>query len=204
MHARMHARAFAILSKIVSNPSRAPSTSDGAQFIPKAEGSKWEVEITDNGARTMRLTECPAGFALVRKQNNPQTDACIECPGTSDHGYSLVPATWNGNADETNLEDFCLKCPTPPSSVKCWGGTNGNHSVSGPFSLCPSVPLPLSSFSISPCVDDICANTHDLETSVLYPDAGACKLMSTYEHSNRTRELVGRGRGGCTRGSGGS
>ena len=136
MHERMHARASAILIKIVSDIPRAPSMSDGAQFIPKVEGSKWEVEITDdNGPPTLRITECPAGFALVRKQSNPQSDACIECPGTSDHGYSLVPATWNGNADETNLEDFCLKCPTPSSSVKCSGGTNGNQSVSGLFPL---------------------------------------------------------------------
>ena len=60
-----------LLIKIVSDPSRAPSMSDGAQFIPKVEGSKWEVEISDdNGARTMRLIECPRGYALERKQNN--------------------------------------------------------------------------------------------------------------------------------------
>jgi len=134
MHECMHARAFAILIKIVSDPSRAPCMSDGAQFIPKVEGSKWEI-TDDSGQQTLRITECPAGFALVRKQNSPQTDACIECPGTSDHGYSLVPAAWNGNVDETNLEDFCLKCPMPSSSVKCWGGTNGNHMSLVPFRL---------------------------------------------------------------------
>ena len=159
MHERMHARAFEILIKIVSDPSRAPSMSDGAQFIPKVEGSKWEVEITDdNGPPTLRITECPAGFALVRKQSNPQSDACIECPGTSDHGYSLVPAAWNGNADETNLQDFCLRCPTPPSSVKCWGGTNGNHclwslDLSPPLS--PSLQGSLFPLSIFPCVNDM-------------------------------------------------
>ena len=106
--------------------------------------SVWTAEASGDGDGTIRLriSECPAGFALVRKQSNPLSDTCTECPGTSDHAYSLVPALWNGNADETNLDDFCLKCPTPPSSVKCWGGTNGNHFVSGFFA---SVPLPVSS-----------------------------------------------------------
>ena len=164
MHERMHARASAILIKIVSDIPRAPSMSDGAQFIPKVEGSKWEVEITDdNGPPTLRITECPAGFALVRKQSNPQSDACIQCPGTSDHAYSLVPAAWNGNADETNLEDFCLKCPTPPSSVKCRGGTNGNHSVSDPF--LSSLPLIEPSSFHSPSLSLSMTYTHTRTTS---------------------------------------
>ena len=77
---------------------------DGAQFIPKVEGSKWEVEITDDdGPRTMRLTECPRGFALERKQSNPQADRCVECPGSSDAAYSLREARWSGNESLTGV-----------------------------------------------------------------------------------------------------
>jgi hypothetical protein len=117
---------------------------DGIRFLSRVEGAVWTEETSGDGDGTIRLrvSECPAGFALVRKQTNPQSDACIECPGTADHAYSLVPAVWNGNADEMNLDDFCLRCPTPPSSVKCSGGTNGNHCL---LSLDLSAPLSLSS-----------------------------------------------------------
>ena len=117
---------------------------DGIRFLSRVEGAVWTEETSGDGDGTIRLrvSECPAGFALVRKQINPQSDACIECPGTADHAYSLVPAVWNGNADEMNLDDFCLRCPTPPSSVKCSGGTNGNHCL---LSLDLSAPLSLSS-----------------------------------------------------------
>jgi len=116
---------------------------DGVRFVSRVEGAVWTEETSGDGdgAIRLRISECPAGFALVRKQTIPQSDACIECPGTSDHAYSLVPALWKGNADETNLDDFCLKCPTPPSSVKCWGGTNGKSLCLRSFSLCLSLSL---------------------------------------------------------------
>ena len=133
---------------------------DGIRFLSRVEGAVWTEETSGDGDGTIRLrvSECPAGFALVRKQTNPQSDACIECPGTADHAYSLVPAVWNGNADEMNLDDFCLRCPTPPSSVKCWGGTNGNHclwslDLSPPLS--PSLQGSLFPLSIFPCVNDM-------------------------------------------------
>ena len=97
---------------------------DGAQFIPKVEGSKWEVEITDDdGPRTRRITECPRGFALERKQSNPQADRCVECPGSSDAAYSLREARWSGNESLTGLGAWCEPCPTPASSVSCAGNT---------------------------------------------------------------------------------
>ena len=119
---RKHARAFAILIKIVTVPSRAPSMSDGAQFNTE-EGFKWEEQFTNDNGWTRRITECPAGFALRREQSNPQSDACIECPGTSDYGYSLQTARWTGNQSETGLGFFCKSCPSPASSVVCQGGT---------------------------------------------------------------------------------
>ena len=98
--------------------------SDGAQFIPKVEGSKWEVEITDDdGPRTRRITECPRGFALERKQSNPQADRCVECPGSSDAAYSLREARWSGDESLTGLGAWCEPCPTPASSVSCAGNT---------------------------------------------------------------------------------
>ena len=111
-----------LLIKIVSDPSRAPSMSDGAQFIPKVEGSKWEVEISDdNGARTMRLIECPRGYALERKQNNPQADRCVECPGSSNAAYSLREARWLGDESLTGVDMWCEPCPNPAGSVNCAG-----------------------------------------------------------------------------------
>ena len=168
----------------------------------------WTAETSSDGdgAIRLRISQCPAGFALVRKQIIPQSDACIECPGTSYHAYSLAPAVWNENADETNLDDFCLKCPTPPSSVKCWGGTNGKHSVSDSSLTAPhpSLRASLVSLFLSPCVNNIRTYTHDQETGVCILTHGAYEFMSTYVHSNRTRELVARGGGGSARGRGGS
>ena len=121
MHERMHARAFEILIKIVSYPSRTPSMSDGAQFVPRVQGSKWEVEITVDNGRTMRLTECPRGYALQRKQDNPQADRCIECPGSSDAAYSQREARWSGNESLTGVGIWCEPCPQPAGSVNCAG-----------------------------------------------------------------------------------
>jgi len=118
---RKHARAFAILIKIVTVPSRAPSMSDGAQFVPRVQGSKWEVEITVDNGRTMRLTECPRGYALQRKQDNPQADRCIECPGSSDAAYSQREARWSGNESLTGVGIWCEPCPQPAGSVNCAG-----------------------------------------------------------------------------------
>ena len=85
--------------------------SDGAQFIPKVEGSKWEVEITDDdGPRTRRITECPRGFALERKQSNPQADRCVECPGSSDAAYSLREARWSDRDNEGRSEEDDAAC----------------------------------------------------------------------------------------------
>ena len=96
--------------------------SDGAHVIPKVEGSKWEVEISDdNGPRTMRLTECPRGYALERTQNNPQADHCVECPGSSDAAYSLREARWSGNESLTGVSMWCEPCPKPAGSVDCAG-----------------------------------------------------------------------------------
>ena len=74
-------------------------------------------------ARARRVIMCPAGSALIRKENNPQTDECTECPGTSTHAYNLNAAIWTGNESETGLDWFCKPCPLPSSSVVCSGGT---------------------------------------------------------------------------------
>ena len=107
---------------------------DGIRFVSRVEGAVWTKETSKgDGTIILRIKECPAGFALVRKQSNPQSDNCIECPGTSDYGYSLVPAVWTGEKTEMNLAHSCLPCPMPLTSVKCWGGTNGTLSVSDPL-----------------------------------------------------------------------
>jgi hypothetical protein len=95
--------------------------SDGAQFIPKVEGSQWAVEIMDDGSWTKRLTGCPLGYALERKQSNPQADRCVACPGSSDAAYSLREARWSGNESLTGVGVWCERCPTPASSVSCAG-----------------------------------------------------------------------------------
>jgi hypothetical protein len=116
------------------------------QFNPKIEGSLWKKEVTSDGVHTLRIVACPPGFALLRKENNPQADQCQRCPGafthfpmvsqiystltfrsvfagTSDYGYSLQEARWTGNENETGLAFFCSPCPKPESSVTCLGGT---------------------------------------------------------------------------------
>jgi len=98
---------------------------DGISFVSRVEGAQWTEELATDGTgtRRLRITECPAGYALVRRESNPQADLCFECPGSSDFGYSLQPAIWTGLKSKTDLEDFCLPCPTPATSVKCEGGT---------------------------------------------------------------------------------
>ena len=95
---------------------------DGAQFVPKVAGSKWTMEVSAEG-QTLRVSECPAGYALLRKQNNPQSDSCVLCPGSSENGYSLQPARWSGNESDTGLDFFCEPCPQPGTSVLCSAGT---------------------------------------------------------------------------------
>ena len=98
---------------------------NGTHFTSRVEGAVWTEEISPDGtgSRMLRLFECPEGHAIIRKQSNPQADLCLECPGSSDFGYSLDAARWNGDKTETGLKDYCKPCPTPATAVKCEGGT---------------------------------------------------------------------------------
>jgi hypothetical protein len=86
----------------------------------------WSTEASPDtdGVLLKRIAECPAGYALVRKQSNPQADSCVKCPGTADYGYSLDAARWTGRLSETTLASYCRPCPRPATAVKCEGGTS--------------------------------------------------------------------------------
>lgn len=96
---------------------------DGAVFEPKTVNSIWLKESSADGGYVQRINSCPAGYALVRKEDNPQADKCVQCPGTTSHGYSLVEARWSGRDNETGLDFFCKPCPKPATAVNCMGGT---------------------------------------------------------------------------------
>ena len=86
----------------------------------------WSTEASPDtdGVLLKRIAECPAGYALVRKQSNPQAYNCVKCPGTADYGYSLDAARWTGRVSETTLASYCRPCPRPATAVKCEGGTS--------------------------------------------------------------------------------
>ena len=93
---------------------------DGARFEPKTNNSKWVVQ---DGL--LRLIECPPAFALIRRQQSPQSDHCLECPG-----YSLYPAVWPDDRSATVLQDYCQPCPEPSGSASC-DGLNKVSSLPG-------------------------------------------------------------------------
>ena len=59
----------------------------------------------------------------MRREAAPQVDKCEPCPGSSEFGYSLQPAKWDGNESRTGLAAFCNPCPQPATSVSCGGQT---------------------------------------------------------------------------------
>lgn len=84
---------------------------DGSAFQPRTNNSKWVLE-----GQVLRLVECPPAFALIRRQETPEGDHCLECPG-----YSLYPAVWPDNKSATVLLDYCKPCPEPFGSASCDG-----------------------------------------------------------------------------------
>lgn len=53
--------------------------------------SKWELEEEGGGTKALRVTECPLGSILVRRQHHPEGDTCVWCPPNT---YSLAKATY--------------------------------------------------------------------------------------------------------------
>lgn len=122
---------------------------DGARFIPRIAGSKWFVEDSTDGAgeraHRLRITECPAGFALVRRQSMPQTDQCEECPGTFPFGYSLKTQSWTGNDSLTSdstlaLTNVCLEVCMCVRLDLLWQVCNNLHATQ----MTPSLSSPLN------------------------------------------------------------
>ena len=106
---------------------------NGIQFVPRTTGSVWEEMHTETSSGTwprIRLVECPVSYALLRKQDSPEKDECVACPGTDYNGYSLRRAIWTGNESETGVDYFCEECPRPRSSASCLMTTNGVTVVS--------------------------------------------------------------------------
>ena len=140
-----------------------PYCTDGARFIPRVAGSKWSVEDSFDGAgeraHRLRITECPAGFALVRGQNRPQTDQCEKCPGTFPFGYALKTQRWTGNDSLTSdstlaLTNVCLEvCPCLCVLICCGSFATICVQLSRPLLFpVPSLPPPPCPFiSMSQC-----------------------------------------------------
>lgn len=59
----------------------------------------------------------------MRRDAAPKADNCEPCPGSSEFGYSLQPAKWDGNETRTGLAEFCHPCPQPATSVFCGSQT---------------------------------------------------------------------------------
>ena len=53
---------------------------DGDQFVPRIKESEWTIE-KENDNLIRRVTRCPPGYALERKDSNPQSDRCELCRG---------------------------------------------------------------------------------------------------------------------------
>jgi hypothetical protein len=100
----------------VVEPGSCPSCLEGVNFIPITPGSVWSQEISAEGVRSLRISSCPQGTALIRDVNNALGDKCETCSG-----YSLEMAEWRGNQTETGTGFFCRECPR---GMICKGGSN--------------------------------------------------------------------------------
>lgn len=80
--------------------------------LPEGEDSTSEWEIIYSGPRsldaTYRVKSCPPGYFMIRKENYPLEDECIQC----EYGQYLL--------DQSNFS-ACLNCPV---GAVCKGGSN--------------------------------------------------------------------------------
>ena len=72
-------------------------------MINMVSGSKWSQS---GDGDTLRLTECPAGFLIKRREDSKEDDECVPCGNNS---YSLGVKTSSAMATELQI---CIACPT--------------------------------------------------------------------------------------------
>lgn len=54
-----------------------------------------------------RVERCPAGYILVRQEDNPVLDTCIKCPGRS---YSVLDAVFPHTLSVAAAQDAASQC----------------------------------------------------------------------------------------------
>lgn len=100
---------------------------DGKSATGSIPGSVWAIEGTPGkpGNGLTRLQQCPRGYVLVRDENAPLQDVCVECPPGK---YLVDVAKWSPSASEPYLvspsaslaSSMCLDCT---DGLKCNGGS---------------------------------------------------------------------------------
>jgi len=119
----------------------------GSQFIPKVDGSVWELEdVKEQESQLYRIQSAPPGYVLIRDFANARDDQAVGC-GYAE--YALEPALYGGDvmyketlATEVSDDRLCLECPrgslcsaelTVMPRKNWWRGSN----MDCPKSACP-------------------------------------------------------------------
>eukprot|EP00281_Chroomonas_sp_CCMP1168_P014689 CAMPEP_0206216106 /NCGR_PEP_ID=MMETSP0047_2-20121206/2546_1 /ASSEMBLY_ACC=CAM_ASM_000192 /TAXON_ID=195065 /ORGANISM="Chroomonas mesostigmatica_cf, Strain CCMP1168" /LENGTH=304 /DNA_ID=CAMNT_0053638435 /DNA_START=170 /DNA_END=1081 /DNA_ORIENTATION=+ len=96
-------------------------TSQGSGVVSKVPGAIWSL----NGIRPTRyrLDSCPAGYILVRDEEQPLQDTCVLCPpGTFSNEDAVYATGVRVSATEVQAPQLCDVCN--PSLIKCNGGNS--------------------------------------------------------------------------------
>jgi hypothetical protein len=108
----------------------------GDNFEPLVQGSVWE-RVFHAGATKMRLSACPSGHVLVRREDRPENDECLQCPFNTYMAENASYKTARGVSSSAAILqsglDLCLVCPE--GSV-CAGKDKVRKKIGCPVPFC--------------------------------------------------------------------
>ena len=87
-----------------------------------------------------RITKCPAGFVLIRDENEPVLDRCVACAADT---YSVEEAVFGEKLWDRSVENYNQYChPCPRARAMCSGANDLRPLAGAPFPLlCCCAPV---------------------------------------------------------------